>query len=333
MGETVPASMTAIEITEFGGPEVLRPAARAVPAPEDGEVLIRVAAAGVNYPDVVQRHGLYPPPPGASDIPGLEIAGTVVGLGPGVNGLAQGDEVCALVSGGGYAEFCVAPQQQCLPLPAGRSMVEAAAIPETFFTMWTNLFDGGAMKAGEWVLIHGGSGGIGTAGIQLATAFGGRVLTTARTAEKCRLCETLGAVRAINYRDEDFVAVVKEMTGGAGADVILDIVGGDYLARNIAALRPEGRLVQIAVMQGAEAVLRLDTVMRKRLIVTGSTLRPRTVAQKGAIADAVREHVWPVIESGRIGPLIHTTFALDAAASAHTLMESSEHIGKIVLTN
>ncbi len=333
MGETVPASMTAIEITEFGGPEMLSPVTRPVPEPGDGEVLIRVAAAGVNYPDVAQRRGGYPPPPGASDIPGLEVAGIVVALGAGAATLAVGDEVCALVSGGGYAEFCAAPERQCLPIPAGRSMIEAAAIPETFFTMWTNLFDGGAMTAGQWVLIHGGSGGIGTTGIQLATAFGGRVLTTARTAAKCRFCEELGAMRAINYREEDFVAVVKEMTGGEGADLILDIVGGDYFARNIVALKPEGRLVQIAVMQGAQATLRLDTVMRKRLIVTGSTLRPRTVAQKGAIADAVREHVWPLIESGRIGPPIHTTFALDAAASAHTLMESSAHIGKIVLTN
>ena len=333
MGETVPASMTVIEIAEPGGPEALRPAVRPVPAPGRDEVLIRVAAAGVNYPDIAQRRGFYPPPPGASDIPGLEIAGTVAGLGPGVSGLALGDAVCALVSGGGYAEFCVAPQLQCLPVPAGRGMVEAAAIPETFFTVWTNLFDGGAMTAGQWVLIHGGSGGIGTTGIQLAAAFGGRVLTTARTAEKCRRCEALGAARAINYREEDFVAVVKEMTGGQGVHLILDMVGGDYLARNIAALRPEGRLVQIAVMQGAEAGLRLDTVMRKRLTVTGSTLRPRTVAQKGAIAGAVRAHVWPLIESGRVGPLIDRTFALDAAASAHTLMESSEHIGKIVLTN
>ena len=325
--------MTAIEIAAPGGPEMLRPCTRPVPAPGQGEVLIRVAAAGVNYPDVAQRRGFYPPPPGASDIPGLEIAGTVAGLGPGVSGLVRGDAVCALVSGGGYAEFCVAPQRQCLPVPAGRSMIVAAAIPETFFTMWTNLFDGGAMTDGEWVLIHGGSGGIGTTGIQLATAFGGRVLTTARTAEKCRRCEALGAVRAINYREEDFVAVVKEMTGGQGAHLILDIVGGDYLARNIAALRTEGRLVQIAVMQGAEAPLRLDVVMRKRLIVTGSTLRPRSIAQKGAIADAVREHVWPLIQSGRIGPLIDRTFALDAATSAHALMESSAHIGKIVLTS
>ncbi len=325
--------MTAIEIAAPGGPEMLRPCTRPVPAPGQGEVLIRVAAAGVNYPDVAQRRGFYPPPPGASDIPGLEIAGPVAGLGPGVSGLVRGDAVCALVSGGGYAEFCVAPQRQCLPVPAGRSMIVAAAIPETFFTMWTNLFDGGAMTDGEWVLIHGGSGGIGTTGIQLATAFGGRVLTTARTAEKCRRCEALGAVRAINYREEDFVAVVKEMTGGQGAHLILDVVGGDYLARNIAALRTEGRLVQIAVMQGAEAPLRLDVVMRKRLIVTGSTLRPRSIAQKGAIADAVREHVWPLIQSGRIGPLIDRTFPLDAATSAHALMESSAHIGKIVLTS
>ena len=333
MSATVPATMTAIEITEFGDPQVLRPATRPVPAPGDGEVLVRVEAAGVNFPDVAQRCGGYAPPPGASDIPGLEIAGIVVGLGSGVAALEPGDPVCALVSGGGYAQYCTAPERQCLPVPAGRTMIEAAAIPETFFTAWTNLFDGGRMEAGQWVLIHGGSGGIGTACIQLAHVFGVRVLATARTAEKCRACEDLGAVRAINYVDEDFVAVVHQLTQGDGVDLILDMVAGDYVARNIEALKVEGRLVQIAVMKGPEAMVPLAAVMRKRLVLTGSTLRPRTVAQKGAIADALRESVWPLIEAGRIGPLIHSTFALADAAAAHRLMESSEHIGKIVLTN
>lgn len=333
MSATVPATMTAIEITEFGDPHVLRPATRPVPAPGDGEVLVRVEAAGVNFPDVAQRRGGYAPPPGASDIPGLEIAGIVVGLGSGVAALEPGDPVCALVSGGGYAQYCTAPERQCLPVPAGRTMIEAAAIPETFFTAWTNLFDGGRMEAGQWVLIHGGSGGIGTACIQLAHVFGARVLATARTAEKCRACEDLGAVRAINYVDEDFVAVVHQLTQGDGVDLILDMVAGDYVARNIEALKVEGRLVQIAVMKGPEAMVPLAAVMRKRLVLTGSTLRPRTVAQKGAIADALRESVWPLIEAGRIGPLIHSTFALADAAAAHRLMESSEHIGKIVLTN
>ena len=332
MSETVPASMTAIEIDGFGPPDVLRPTTRPVPEPGPGEVLVKVAAAGVNFPDVAQRRGGYPPPPGASDIPGLEIAGRVVARGPDAEEFAPGAEVCALVSGGGYAEYCTAPVAQCLPVPAGRSLIEAAAIPETFFTTWTNLFDGGHLQPGQWVLIHGGSGGIGTAGIQIAAAFGANVLTTARTAEKCALCEKLGATRAINYAEEDFVAVAKEMTGGEGVALILDMVGAPYAARNIEALRTEGRLVQIAVMQGDEATLPLGTIMRKRLVVTGSTLRPRTVAQKGAIASAVRAHVWPLIESGRIGPLIHRTFALNVAAEAHGLMETSEHIGKIVLT-
>lgn len=332
MGAPLPATMTAVEIGEFGGPEVLRPAVRPVPAPAAGEVLVEVAAAGVNFPDVIQRRGAYPPPPGASDIPGLEIAGEVVAAGAGVDVPAVGDRVCALVAGGGYAEFCTAPAPQCLPAPAGRGMVEAAAIPETFFTMWTNLFDGGRLEAGQWVMIHGGAGGIGTTGIQLARAFGAQVLATARSAEKCRVCRELGADRAVNPREEDFVAAAREATGGAGVDVIVDMVGGDYLARNVAALKTGGRLVQIAVMTGAEAALRLDVVMRKRLVVTGSTLRPRTVAEKGAIAAALRERVWPLIEAGRVGPLIHATFPLAEAAAAHRLMESGAHIGKIVLT-
>ncbi len=332
MTRNVPASMKAIEILEPGGPEMLRPCTRPVPEPGEGEVLVKVAAAGVNFPDVAQRRGNYPPPPGASDLPGLELAGTVVALGPGVVGPAPGDAVCALVSGGGYAEYCAVPVPQCLPVPDGLGMVEAAALPETFFTVWTNLFDGGRLKAGETVLIHGGSGGIGTAAIQIARAFGARVFATARTAEKCAFCEELGAERAINYSEEDFVAVVRELTGKRGVDLILDMVGGDYLARNIRALAVEGRLVQIAVREGAEATIPLGLLMVKRLVLTGSTLRPRTVARKGAIADALRENVWPLLAEGRIRPVIHATFALDEAARAHALMESSAHIGKIVLT-
>ncbi len=332
MTQPVPASMKAIEISEPGGPEVLRPCTRPVPEPGEGEVLVRVEAAGVNFPDVAQRRGNYPPPPGASDLPGLELAGTVVALGPGVSSPAPGDSVCALVSGGGYAEYCAVPVPQCLPIPDGLDAVRAAALPETFFTVWTNLFDGGRMTAGETVLIHGGSGGIGTTAIQIARAFGARVFTTARTAEKCAFCEELGAERAINYTEEDFVAVVRELTEKRGVELILDMVGGDYLARNIRALAVEGRLVQIAVREGAEPTIPLGLLMVKRLVLTGSTLRPRTVARKGAIADALREKVWPLLAEGRIRPIVHTTFALDEAAEAHALMESSAHIGKIVLT-
>ena len=332
MTQSVPASMKAIEIVEPGGPEMLRPCTRPVPRPGEGEVLVKVAAAGVNFPDVAQRRGNYPPPPGASDLPGLELAGAVVAQGPGVTGPAPGDEVCALVSGGGYAEYCAVPVPQCLPVPDGLDTVRAAALPETFFTVWTNLFDGGRMKAGETVLIHGGSGGIGTTAIQIARAFGARVFATARTAEKCAFCEELGAERAINYAEEDFVAVVRELTEKRGVDLILDMVGGDYLARNVRALAVEGRLVQIAVQQGAEATIPLGLLMVKRLVLTGSTLRPRTVAQKGAIADALEREVWPLLAEGSVRPVIHATFALDDAADAHALMESSAHIGKIVLT-
>ena len=332
MTQSVPASMKAIEIVEPGGPEMLRPCTRPVPEPGEGEVLVRVAAAGVNFPDVAQRRGNYPPPPGASDLPGLELSGEIVALGPGVSGPAPGESVCALVSGGGYAEYCAVPVPQCLPVPDGLDMVQAAALPETFFTVWTNLFDGGRLRAGETVLIHGGSGGIGTTAIQIARAFGARVFATARTAEKCAFCEELGAERAINYSDEDFVAVVRELTEKRGVELILDMVGGDYLARNVRALAVEGRLVQIAVREGAEATIPLGLLMVKRLVLTGSTLRPRTVAQKGAIADALREKVWPLLAEGSVRPVIHTTFALDEAARAHALMESSAHIGKIVLT-
>ncbi len=323
--------MTAIEIQTPGGPEVLVPAERPVPAPSAGEVLIQVSAAGVNRPDVLQRLGGYPPPPGASDIPGLEIAGRVIALGPDAAGINLGDQVTALVTGGGYAEYCTAPAAQCLPYPKGLSPVEAAAIPETFFTVWTNVFDRGQLMAGESFLVHGGSSGIGTTAIQLAKAMGARVFATAGSADKCRACEDLGAERAINYREEDFVAVIKDATG-AGVDVILDMVGGDYIQRNIKALAPDGRLCYIAFLGGSKAEVDFLPLMLKRLTVTGSTLRARDVAFKGAIAENLRATVWPLIEAGRIKPVVHKTFPLAQAAEAHRLMESSTHIGKIVLT-
>ncbi len=332
MTSELPETMDAIEIAAPGGPETLVPTTRPVPVPAPGEVLVKVAAAGVNFPDVMQRRGHYPPPPGASDIPGLEIAGTVVALGDGVTEFSVGDEVCALVAGGGYAAYCAAPVPQCLPVPAGFDMVTAAAIPETFFTVWTNLFDRGRLMAGEWVLIHGGSGGIGSAAIMVANAMGARVLTTARTEEKCAVCRDIGAERAINYSNEDFVEVVKEATDGHGVDLIIDIVGGDYTVRNLAALAMEGRLVQVAVQGGAKPEVPLFVIMQKRITLTGSTLRARSVADKGAIAEALRENVWPRFEAGEIKPLVHTTFPLAEAAAAHALMESSAHIGKIVLT-
>jgi putative PIG3 family NAD(P)H quinone oxidoreductase len=323
--------MTAIEIREAGGPEVLVPASRPVPEPGTGEVLIRVAAAGINRPDVLQRAGGYPPPPGASDIPGLEIAGDVVGLGDAVKGRKLGDRVMALVAGGGYAEYCTAPAAQCLPIPKGLDMIEAAAIPETFFTVWSNVFDRGRLKAGESILVHGGSSGIGTTAIQLAKAFGARVFTTAGSADKCAACEKLGAERAINYRDEDFVTVVRDLTGGAGVDVILDMVGGDYIARNIKALAPDGRLCQIAFLGGSKAEVDFLPMMLKRLTLTGSTLRPRPVEFKAAIARALEKNVWPLVEKGAVKPVLFKTLPLGQAAEAHRLMESSAHIGKIVL--
>jgi putative PIG3 family NAD(P)H quinone oxidoreductase len=330
--ETMPETMEAIEIAEPGGPEALVPTSRPVPVPAPGEVLVKVAAAGVNFPDVMQRRGHYPPPQGASDIPGLEIAGTVAALGDGVDALSVGDQVCALVTGGGYAAYCAAPVPQCLPVPRGFDMVTAAAIPETFFTVWTNLFDRGRLKSGDWVLIHGGSGGIGSAAIMVAHAFGGHVLSTARTDEKCAVCRDIGAERAINYTDEDFVEVAKEATDGRGVDLIIDIVGGDYTVRNLAALAMEGRLVQVAVQGGAKPEVPLFVIMQKRITLTGSTLRARSVADKGAIADALRENIWPLFDSGEIKPLVHATFPLAEAAAAHALMESSAHIGNIVLT-
>jgi putative PIG3 family NAD(P)H quinone oxidoreductase len=307
------------------------PVERPRPSPAAGEVLIKVAAAGVNRPDVFQRRGRYPPPPGASDIPGLEVSGVVDEIGAEVRDFRIGDAVCALVAGGGYAEYCTAPVPQCLPAPLGLDLVAAGAIPETFFTVWTNVFERGRLHAGESLLVHGGSSGIGTTAIQLARARGSRVYTTAGSPEKCAACERLGAERAIDYRREDFVAVVRELTGGRGVDVVLDMVGGDYFARNIDALAVEGRLVEIATLQGVKAELNIQTIMQRRLTITGSTLRARPVAEKGVIARAVHQHVWPLIESGAVKPIIHATFPLRAAAEAHRMMESSAHIGKLVL--
>ena len=325
--------MQCIEISTPGGPEVLVPVERPDPRPGAGEVLIAVAAAGVNRPDVLQRRGAYPPPPGASDIPGLEVSGTIAALGDGVAGWRVGDRVCALVTGGGYATRCVAPAPQCLPVPDALDLMAAAGVPETFFTVWTNVFERGRLAAGEAALFHGGSSGIGTTAIQLASARGARVLVTAGSDEKCRACEALGAERAINYRTEDFVAVAQAHTGGRGVDLILDIIGADYFPRNLAALAVDGRLVQIGLMgRGGPPAIDLNAVLRRRLTITGSTLRPRSVAEKGAIADALRREVWPLLATGRVRPIIHRTFPLTEAAAAHRLMESSEHIGKIVLT-
>jgi len=331
MSRAVPPTMTAIEIREPGGPDVLVPASRPVPEPGPGEVLIRVAAAGVNRPDVLQRTGGYPPPPGASDIPGLEIAGEVVAVGEAAEGRAPGDMVMALVAGGGYAEYCTAPAAQCLPIPKGLDTIQAAAMPETFFTVWSNVFDRGRLASGETFLVHGGSSGIGTTAIQMARAFGARVFATAGSAEKCAACVELGAERAINYRDEDFVAVLRDATDGAGADVILDMVGGSYIVRNIKALAPDGRLCQIAFLGGSKAEVDFTPMMLKRLTLTGSTLRPRPVAFKAAIARSLSEKVWPLVEKGQIKPIVHKVFPLAEAAAAHRLMESSAHIGKIVL--
>jgi len=328
---SAPGEITVVEITEPGPPEVLRPALRPCPRPGPGEVLIRVAAAGVNRPDLMQREGRYPPPPGASDIPGLEVAGSVVGVGEGVTAPREGDLVCALLAGGGYAEYAVAPAPQCLPAPRGLSPTQAAAIPETFFTVWTNVYERGRLQPGETLLVHGGASGIGTTAIQLARATGARVLATAGSAEKCAACERLGAERAINYREEDFVAVARERTGGGGVDVILDMVGGDYTPRNLETLAVEGRLVVIAVLHGPKAELNLLPILMRRLTLTGSTLRSRTVEQKGAIARALRESVWPLLEEGKVRPVIHATFPLARAAEAHRVMESDKHIGKLVL--
>jgi NADPH2:quinone reductase len=324
--------MQVIEIQKPGGPEVLVAAERPRPSPKAGEVLIRVAAAGVNRPDVLQRTGNYPVPAGASDIPGLEVAGTIVEGDTQGSGLALGERVCALVQGGGYAEYCAAPIGQCLPIPGGLSDAEAASLPETFFTVWTNVFDRARLAPGETLLVQGGSSGIGVAAIQLAHALGHRVFATAGSAEKVAACEELGAERGINYHTEDFAAVVAELTGKKGVDVILDMIGGSYLPREINCLADDGRIALIALLGGAKAELDLSQVLRRRLTVSGSTLRPRPVAFKAAIAARLLEHVWPLIEAGSIKPVVFKTFALTDAAAAHRLMESSQHIGKIVLT-
>ncbi len=329
---TLPDRATVVRITTPGGPDVLKPVEEPVPAPGAHEVLIRVAAAGVNRPDLMQRRGAYPPPPGASDVPGLEVAGHIVALGPDVHEWTVGAEVCALVAGGGYAEYCLAPAVQCLPVPSGVSMIEAAAIPETFFTVWANVFERGRLRADEYLLVHGGSSGIGTTAIQMARARGAIVFATAGSEAKCAACERLGAVRAIDYRTEDFVAVVRELTEGRGVDVVLDMVGGSYVARNLEVLAEDGRLVQIAFLEGARAEVNLSPLMRKRLTFTGSTLRPRPVEEKGRLARALAKEVWPLVERGEVRPVIHATFPLREAAGAHAMLEAGEHVGKIVLT-
>lgn len=327
----LPPTMTAIGLPTPGGPEALVPEPRPVPVPGAGEILVRVAAAGVNRPDVMQRKGLYPPPPGAPDIPGLEISGEVVALGEGVTRWKLGDKVCALVSGGGYAQYCLADEGSALPVPAGLSMVEAAALPETFFTVWTNVFDLAGLKAGERFLVHGGTSGIGTTAIQLAKAFGATVFTTAGSAEKCAVCRQLGADVAIDYKSEDFVAVVKEQSGGKGVNVILDMVGGSYIARNYEAAAPQARLVQIAFMEGSKVQIDFMRLMLKRLSHMGSTLRSRPKAEKAAIAASLVEKVWPLIEAGTVKPVLDQTFPLEKASEAHARMETSAHIGKIML--
>jgi NADPH2:quinone reductase len=327
----LPTRMTVIGIKAPGGPDMLVPEQRPVPKPGAGEILVKVAAAGVNRPDIMQRQGNYPPPAGAPDIPGLEIAGEVVALGPGAKRWKLGDKVMALVIGGGYAEYCLAHESHALPVD-GLSMVEAAAVPETFFTVWHNAFERGGLKTGETLLVHGGTSGIGTTAIQLAKAFGARVITTAGTDEKCEACRKLGADDAVNYKTEDFVAATKAATDGKGADVILDMVGGDYIGRNYEAAKVEGRIVQIAFQGGPKAEVNFMRLMLKRLHHTGSTLRSRSVVDKGAIARALEEHVMALIAAGKVKPVIYKTFPLREAAAAHALMETSTHIGKIVLT-
>jgi NADPH:quinone reductase len=329
---SLPSRMTAIAIRAPGGPEVLVPEERPVPQPGTGEVLVKVTAAGVNRPDVMQRQGLYPPPPGASDIPGLEIAGEVVAVGAGATRYKTGDKVTALVAGGGYAEYCPVHETNALPAPATLSLIEAGAIPETFFTVWHNAFERGRLKSGETLLVHGGTSGIGTTAIQLAKAFGARVITTAGSAEKCEACRKLGADVAVNYRTEDFVAATKTATGGKGAELILDMVGGDYIERNYEAAGVEGRIVQIAFQGSPKANVNFLRIMLKRLTHTGSTLRARSVADKAAIARAIEANVWPLIAAGKVKPVIYRTFPLREASAAHALMETSSHIGKIVLT-
>jgi len=326
----VPDRMQFIDLAGFGGPEVLRLAAGPIPRPKTDEVLIQVAAAGMNRGDILQRAGNYPPPPGVSPVLGLEVSGTVAAVGNNVTEWCEGQEVCALLAG--YAEYCTAPAPQCLPIPQGVGLIEAAALPETYFTVWTNVFDRGRLAPGESLLVHGGSSGIGTTAIQLARASGARVFATAGSSDKCAVCQHLGAERAINYREEDFVAVVKQLTGGAGVDVILDIVGGTYAERNQHALAVDGRLVQIGIMEGSKITLDLFEMMVRRQTITGNTLRARSVADKAVIARSVRERVWPLIEAGAIKTVVDRTFPLSEVAAAHRLMETSQHIGKILLT-
>jgi len=330
---SLPAQMTVIAIRAPGGPEMLVPEQRAVPQPGEREVLVKVAAAGVNRPDVMQRQGLYPPPKGATDIPGLEIAGEVAALGAGVQRWKLGDKVMALVVGGGYAEYCLAHESHALPVPAGLTLVEAAAIPETTFTVWHNVFERGRLQRGETLLVHGGSSGIGTTAIQLAKAFGARVITTAGSAEKCDACRRLGADVAINYKQDDFVAATKAATNGKGADVVLDMVGGDYIERNYEAAAVEGRIVQIAFQGSPKATVDFRRIMLKRLTHTGSTLRARSIEDKAAIARAVEAHALPLVAAGKVKPVIDSTFPLSEAAAAHSRLEAGAHIGKIVLTN
>ena len=332
MSPALPTTMRVIEISSPGGPEVLKPAARPVPQPRQGEVLVEVHAAGINRPDVLQRQGVYPPPADASDLPGLEVAGRVAAVGDGVTSWAVGEPVCALVNGGGYAEYCTVPAGQCLPVPKGLDFVQAASLPETCFTVWSNVFDRAALQSGETFLVQGGTSGIGVTAIQMVHAFGNRVFATAGSDEKCAACRKLGAELGINYRTEDFVAAVAAATGGKGVDVILDMVGGDYVPRELKALADDGRLVLIAFLGGAKATVNLADIMRRRLVLTGSTLRPRGSAVKAGIANRLRERVWPLIEAGKIRPVVHAVIPLDRAADGHALMESGAHIGKIVLT-
>ena len=328
---SLPDSQTSIEITQPGGPEVLKPALRAMPQPGDNQLLIQVAAAGINRPDVFQRMGFYPPPPGVTDIPGLEVSGTVVAIGPGVEDYVIGDQVCALLSGGGYAEYAIAEESLCLPIPEGLDLVDAAALPETCFTVWHNLFERAELKAGEWLLVHGGSSGIGTTAIQMATAMGVNVITTAGSDEKCAVCEELGAVKAINYNQQDFVEVCQELTG-SGVNVILDMVGGDYMQRNFSACAPKARIVSIAFLRGSKTELDLLPLMLKQIVLTGSTLRAQSLENKARIAAGVESQVWPLIAEGKFKPVIHSRFPLAEAYKGHALMESSQHIGKILLS-
>jgi len=324
--------MRAVEITTPGGPEVLKLVERPIPVAGPGEVLIKVTAAGINRPDVFQRKGAYAPPPGASDLPGLEVAGEIVDGDAAAGGFAKGDRVCALVAGGGYAEYCVAPAAQCLPIPDGLSDIEAAGLPETYFTVWSNVFDRGRLSEGETLLVHGGASGIGTTAIQLAHALGHTVYTTVGSDERVAAVQALGADAGINYKAQDFVAEIKTLTNGRGVDVILDMVAGDYLDRDIKALADDGRIVIIALLGGAKGTINADQILRRRLTITGSTLRPRDVNFKAAIARALREHVWPLFAAGKLKPVVHATFTLDKADQAHAMMESGEHIGKIILT-